>query len=55
MKEKSKNTDIYETYTSGNIIYGIIIAPTLPIAEQNPNPNVLFVVRNDSVVHGYNI
>ena len=39
-------------FTKGIIIYGIIAAPNLPTAELNPNPNVLFNVPYDYVVHG---
>lgn len=34
-------------YINGSIMYGIIVAPNLPIAELKPNPKVLFKVPYD--------
>jgi hypothetical protein len=36
-------------------MYGIMNAPNLPVAPQDPTPIVLLSVPNDSVVNGYKI
>jgi len=44
---KDKKIKVWLTYNNGRIIYGMTVAPNLPIAELNPNPKVLFNVPYD--------
>lgn len=45
-EKKTKNTKIRVTLmsTRGRIMYGMTVAPSLPMAELNPKPKVLFSV-----------
>jgi len=52
---KRKYTEPLLQLSRGISINGIMIAPILPLPEQNPKPLVLNLVLKDSVVRGYKI